>query len=75
MRRIAEASKLTKPKPETPGNVLNISCACFRKQKMGCVYGQFPRLALMICQFHYGDAIVSFAIITEAIGFNQRMLG
>ena len=25
---------------------------------------------LMVCQLHYGDAIVSFAIITEAIGFN-----
>jgi len=29
----------------------------------------------MVCQLHYGDAIVSFTIITKAIGFNQRMLG
>jgi len=25
---------------------------------------------LMVCQLHYGDAIVSFAIITKAIGLN-----
>jgi hypothetical protein len=28
----------------------------------------------MICQLRYGDAIVSFAIVTKAIGFNQGVL-
>jgi len=46
-----------------------------KHSRMPYINPVLPFCRLMVSQLHYGDAIVSFAIITKAIGFNQRMLG